>query len=460
MPGLIAQQGLRAIPQSNFVVYIGAAVLGAGAFTATWGAVGLISDACLILAFGIALLHVIFGGLRFSTPAWMWIAPFGLLICIIARWFLPIPANLLAIRYIPSPHVPENVAKGAIWIAALVLVPLTIIAWSAIEPRTPHWVMGSFVGGVTISATISVTDLLRLTHVATSLGYESNNYRQTGLTDHPNTLGFTCAISIPIAMFFMARHGRLTWLGSRVAFVMLLGGVLACGSRGTQIATPIIVLATLMSASERRVALRNILVTLTVSTATLFAFIEALASDVLTELFRFSQAGSASAGDSDAERAILLKQAINDIETYPIFGLGIRHIVEAHNIYIQVLSSGGIVLGCAMLAYWLGLVSSCWKLRQAGNQLGACLLISVLTWLGLGIVENQLTDRLAYFTVGSVAALTSMRQITKREDSSYGARLRYTTNPASRICQVLSIGNGAVDKSGRASTNNSIGEST
>jgi O-antigen ligase len=354
----------------------------------------------------------------------MWIAPLGVIICAVGRWFLPVPENMLAIRYVATPYVPENLNKAAIWMAALVLVPLTIVAWSAIEPRTPRWVMGSFIGGVALSAAISVTDLLQVTSIATSLGYDSNNSRQTGLTDHPNTLGFTCAISLPIAIFFMARRGRVTWIASRLAIVILLGGVVACGSRGTQFAAPIIILATLMSAPERRrAALKNVAITLAVSTAALFVLVETLASNVLGDLFRFSTGGT-GVGDSDAERAILLKQAINDVESYPVFGVGLRHIVEAHNIYLQILASGGLVLGFAMLAYWIGVISSCWQLRARGSYLGACLLISMLTWLGLGTIENQLTDRLLYFTVGSVAALVSVVQSAEKEAYLRGAWLR------------------------------------
>ncbi|MDT5359788.1 MAG: hypothetical protein QOC69_1550 [Mycobacterium sp.] len=424
VPSMTTQQDLRVIPQSRVMVYIGVGILAVGAFTASWGAVGPISDVCLVLALGIALLHVFFGQLRFITPVWMWIAPLGVIICAVGRWFLPVPENMLAIRYVATPYVPENLNKAAIWMAALVLVPLTIVAWSAIEPRTPRWVMGSFIGGVALSAAISVTDLLQVTSIATSLGYDSNNSRQTGLTDHPNTLGFTCAISLPIAIFFMARRGRVTWIASRLAIVILLGGVVACGSRGTQFAAPIIILATLMSAPERRrAALKNVAITLAVSTAALFVLVETLASNVLGDLFRFSTGGT-GVGDSDAERAILLKQAINDVESYPVFGVGLRHIVEAHNIYLQILASGGLVLGFAMLAYWIGVISSCWQLRARGSYLGACLLISMLTWLGLGTIENQLTDRLLYFTVGSVAALVSVVQSAEKEAYLRGAWLR------------------------------------
>jgi hypothetical protein len=455
---MITQRDLRVIPQSQVLVYIGVGILSAGAFTVSWGAVGPISDLCLILAFGIALLHVFFGELRFTVPAWIWIAPLGLFICIIGRWLLPVPEDILAIRYIPSPFVPDNVTKGAIWMVALVLVPLTIIAWSAIEPRTPRWVMGSFIGGITLSAAISITDLLKVTHIATSLGYASNNSRQTGLTDHPNTLGFTCAIAIPIAMYFMARRGRLTWVASRLAFVVLLGGVVASGSRGTQLATPIIILATLLSAPERRAALKNVVITLAVSMSALFVLVEMLASDVLADLFRFTEARSTGASDSDAERAILLNQALNDVQSYPVFGLGLRHIAEAHSIYIQIIAAGGFVLGCTMLAYWIALISSCWRLRETGSHLAACLLISIFTWLGLGVIENPLTDRFLYFTVGSVAALVSIQQIAKKEEYLRDTWLRNTTGPAPPPA-IPSRRNGADTKSRKASANNPIGDS-
>jgi hypothetical protein len=74
---------------------------------------------------------------------------------------------------------------------------------------------------------------------------------------------------------------------------------------------------------------------------------------------------------------------------------------------MQLLAAGGVVLTVGMLAYFFFILRDCWLFSRDGNILARYLMISIATWLVLGIVENEMIDRQLYFTVGCVAALAA-----------------------------------------------------
>jgi O-antigen ligase len=136
----------------------------------------------------------------------------------------------------------------------------------------------------------------------------------------------------------------------------------------------------------------------------------------LIQGFNADQYVISSTEASDAQRLTVLKNGLIDWQSYPVFGSGIRHIPEAHNIYLQLLAAGGVVLLIAMLLYWFWILRDGWRLSQLGIVYARFLMISIVGgWLILGVVENALTDRYEYFTVGCIAALASAN-LTRRQD--------------------------------------------
>jgi len=265
--------------------------------------------------------------------------------------------------------------------------------------------MCAYLVGVSVSSAVAISDLLGLTHIATTLGYQSVNLRQIGLTTHPNTLGFTCAIVLPFAFYFVSTSRR-SWLPA-ISVALLLGGVVASGSRGSQAAMPVVGLIAIMVAKDRKAVLRRVGTALGILGAVGAILMATVARHAVGDLFRFT-GSSGSASQSDEHRALLAIQSFADFQRYPFFGLGIRHITEAHNIYLQLLSGGGLVLLIAMVAYWIFMLRDSWRLHIRGEPMAIALFISVVTWLVLGAIENQLTDRLLYYTVGCIAALMSL----------------------------------------------------
>ena len=381
----------------------------AASFTATWGGIHLgavqIADIFLLLTFVIAAAMVVFGNLRFPIPRWLWAPAFALLACDTVLKYSPIPAGYFAFRYEPAPptpFVPGAVLKSGFWIVALVILPIAAMACTALESRMPKRMMASFLAGVAVCSLIAVTDLTKLTRISPSLtGHAWGENRQTGLSDHPNTLGVACVIAAPFAVYLIG-GSRRPWLPC-IALVLLCDGVVASGSRGAEGVFPAAVLIAIFISPHTKKGMGWLAATFAAATLGSWIVLTQAAPGVLDKLLRFK--GSGSSSKSDAERGILATQAWSDFKKHPIFGIGMEWITDAHNIYLQILSAGGLVLFVAMLIYWFGTLRSCWLGARNGEALGRYLMVSVIAWLVGGAMENQLTDRYLYYTVSCAAAL-------------------------------------------------------
>lgn len=382
----------------------------AAAFTSTWGGirylpVGQIGDAFLALTLALIIGLVIFGNLRFRTPAWIWIAPIAVVVCLAIRWMDPIPWSEIIVRYTEPPFEPNNFPKAIFWLIALIAVPVVIIGATALNPRTPRLVMAAFTAGICVSALVSITDLLGISDIAVELGVTNEvAARQSGLTVHSVMLGLTCVLAIPFALYFIftIRHKWIPALG----LLVLFGGVLASGSRGCQAASVLVLLLSFALAPNKRDrSFKFAVAAVAVAAVALVVFAQIFVGDVLDQLFRFGEVTNIAS--SDQSRSRLAQQAIEDFQKYSIAGLGLKAIVQAHSLPLQLLQSGGLILFVSVVTYWIWCLRDAWVLSRRGHTLARYLFVSIFAWLALGVIENQLTDRLLYYTVGCVAALSA-----------------------------------------------------
>lgn len=380
------------------------------------------SDLFIVLSFGICALLVVFGDLRFVVPLWTFIPVAAIVACVLVRQLDPPPFYLQVLRFQFGLGTPDSLVKAVFWLFALLVVPLTIIACTTLDHRVAVWAMGAYATGTAISSGVAIMDLTgltnigrslsgNLTHLLTNSTVDTSN-RIPGLTDHPNSLGFTATVSIPLAVYFMAAT-RLRWMGT-ILLIALFGGILASGSRGAQMLSPVMVLASLLwlpkQSTNGRSVVRFVSLSALVAAVVGVVVLLSLPHDIRDSILRVTSFGSliSASNASDTGRLTLIGQGLQDWLRYPVFGAGIRHIVEAHDIYVQLLASGGLVLLLAMFGYWFAMMRDCWRLSRIGIEYARFLMLSIAGWLFLGMVENQLTERGIYFAVGCVASLASV----------------------------------------------------
>jgi hypothetical protein len=407
----------------------------AASFTSTWGGVYLFklqsADIFLVLTVGAVLTMVIFGKLRFAIPRWLWAPAVALFACVAAQMYHPIPDSTFALRFEYSTAIgADSGVKSAFWIIALLAVPISAIACTALDARMPRWIVACYLAGVAVCSLVALTDLLGVTSISRYLGYQYDAQRQTGLSDHPNSVGVFCAIAAPFAVYFIS-GSRHRWLPC-TALVLLCGGIVASGSRGAQAIFPAAILISVLISPHKKKVTGWLAGTLTVAVVGGLVALTQSKPHVLDKLFRFDGGEKGSSANSNAERAMLHTQALDDLKTYPIFGIGIKHINEAHNIYLQMMSAGGCVLLAGMLIYWFGALHSSWLNARSGERLAPHLMVSVTVWLVIGVLENQLTDRYLYYTIGVVAAIAA----TWRTETLPHHLLARTRRPGNAIVAV------------------------
>jgi hypothetical protein len=396
------------------------------AFTAPWSLIKpfgpfAVADLMLVLAIIATVPVIIVKRLPFSIPMWFLIPGIVIPICVLARLIDPPPYFWRVLRLQVQQYHPESFLKALIWLAALYIVPTAIIASAMIERRVVDWIMGAYVLGVVVSSVVALTDLFRLTSIAAHLNYNGlgldivydwGGRRFPGLSDHPNTLGLTILISIPMVVYFMGQLDRKYQWAMGVALILLAGGLLASGSRAAQaLAFPCLLVAVVIQTRKKKKETAKALsVTLLVGIATGVGLLLTVLRSDIANILRFTGEGAVGAEASNRDRLTIIQQSWNDWQTYPVFGAGIRHIVEAHSLPVQLLAAGGVVLAGGMVAYFVCILRDAWLLVKSGVPIARFLMVSIGIWLTYGMINNQLTDRELYFTVGCVAALVVLQR--------------------------------------------------
>lgn len=415
---------------SSSVVRFAVAPILLASFTSTWAIVKPIagplalSDYLLALSLVITVPLLIIGKVPLAIPGWIFIPALVIPVCVLVRQIDPPKDHSNVSRLQIQLDNPDSLHHALIWLAALYVVPFAVIAAAAIERRVVEWVMGAYVAGVAVSCVVAITDMLGMTHIAAGLTYQQSaaspvqydwqTTRYAGLSDHPNMLGMVCVISLPIVIYFMSRMRR-TWIPG-MAFIALSAGLLASGSRGAQAFSVMTVVVAVLCVPNRRAVVRAISFTMSIIVAGGVVSLFTVLADSRRWLLRFTGGGDPfEAQRSNESRLGLLEQGWGDFQQHPLFGAGLQHIAESHNIYLQLLAAGGVVLLMGMLAYFACILRDCWRLSRNGMMLARFLMTSIASWLVLGVIENEIVDRELYFTVACVAALVAT---TKRDQGS------------------------------------------
>ena len=225
--------------------------------------------------------------------------------------------------------------------------------------------------------------------------------RTSGFTEFGNALSAVCvvAIAIPIWMV-LAHHGRLRFLGVGLIVGMVLG-IYSAGSRGGAVCVLVTVIAVFLLLPEygRRPA------ALATAGFVLVGALLFLVSSLGTALLHSLRlVGSSNAADSDMVRATVGVQGYRDFAHSPIDGIGLQVVFEAHNVYLQALASGGIVLFVCLAAMLLGSTYDLFRLRTR-TPLAGVLMAGLLGQIAVNFFENMLTNRYMYMGVGLAIGL-------------------------------------------------------
>jgi hypothetical protein len=403
---------------------LGVALLLAAVGTTPWNAVAVggvkLAPALLAGATVLLAVPVLAGRVPLRVRPWMLVLGAAIAAVAVLTWFLPPDPDYFAARYVGdgafvSPPADQvggiSAVQGLEWLVAVVVLPVVVGVACHGRPRLPARLADAWVLGASVSAGVAVTDQLGLTHLSAAiLPFVDVGGRQAGLSVQPNHVAVAAAITVPVAVWRLIRGG--SW-GPRVVAAVCLaaigGGLVVSASRGAMVGAVLAALAVLLTAPRTR------RLTLPLVGAGLLAAVLAVAAvpsllGATGERLRF--AGAESADASDAVRAGIGAQAWQDFLVSPVHGIGLEVALQGHDIYLQLLASGGALLLLGFLAALVALTVDVRALLRHPVPAGppgfvAALALAVGTWLVVCVIENHLTDLFLYVPLALLAALRS-----------------------------------------------------
>jgi hypothetical protein len=433
------------------------------AFTITWNGVrlghgnaaggsgGAFGDATLLLAFAAVLADVIRRKQPIPIPPWLLLAGAGLLLAFLFTMIFPPSSKIMqqlqleeATLAQEGSGIPGQVgALGARadallvgeYLIAIVLIPILLVTVGTTVKRC-RLLLDLFVAGAAINGAIGVLGLAGV-NIASSLASGS---RSAGLTLHPNYLALTCVIALPLAMLWFGRSPRFNVAGV-LAVAALLGGIYASGSRAGFPAAIFAIVVTLIAVPRLRRGLPYLLPVAGIVLVSILLF-TSIGHKLLVQLRLASASGGApntAAASSDYQRSFLANTAWSQIQVRTLTGVGWSQITSAHDIYLELLDSGGAIAMASFLVFIGGMLASLRRglsgpLRNEAMVCG----IAIVAWLANGVFDNQVADKYLYLVPGLLLAIgrtTWLRQAEAAQEVA-PARPRIAPVPAGALVGV------------------------
>lgn len=274
--------------------------------------------------------------------------------------------------------------------------------------------------------------------------------RAAGITYHPNYVGFSSALLIPVAFYLMTAQ-RSVFL--RLVCVGLIGlltaALLASGSRGSVLALAAAVVVWMPNPLGQRFTARQVqamtigVIAILALSSVLLLFGEQMFGDTTSALSRIFRPLS-DTEVSNSIRTEALEIGLNGFWSSPLFGVGYSDIRGVHIAVVQMLYCGGLLAFAAGALWWLGMLDQWQKLRRAMPSL-----TPEFAWLprmffsvALVVIVNNmtqplLTDRNGFMCFGLMLGLLNVRLLPKAirpaDDAAPNPNLRRTPHPVIKL---------------------------
>ncbi|WP_341580059.1 O-antigen ligase family protein [Microbacterium schleiferi] len=296
------------------------------------------------------------------------------------------------------PVVPVAIFAGSI---------VVVIAAFTLPIRTERQlelVAAAFVIGACVNSISAVLDYLNVFDVtAFTASDRLNDTRPPGLTTHSNQLALVTYLALPFAYHLTGR--RPIW---GVSIAVLAAGAFATGSRGALIGAVIVTVLYILI-SGRRVFGKFTIAIL----AAIVVILVATELGLTTGLTRLT--GDASADQSDVERVRRAQVALSEFFANPITGVGFT-TGEAHNFYLEVARSGGLVTLVIMVVFAATVLIAGWRVRRQ-VAIAVPALASASIWFIMAFQQNSLNVRFIWVPVGFVLAAVALSNAISKQPS-------------------------------------------
>jgi hypothetical protein len=109
---------------------------------------------------------------------------------------------------------------------------------------------------------------------------------------------------------------------------------------------------------------------------------------------------------SDYQRSQAASAAWDQIKARPIEGVGFSVIANAHDIYLELLDAGGLIVLTSFLVFCGGIAAAVRRgMLGAQREEAIGLGVAALVWLANGVFDNQVADKYLYVVPGLLLAV-------------------------------------------------------
>lgn len=385
--------------------------------TSSWNALALgplkVTHATLALACLLLAVRAIRRRQVIWAPAWVWLLAGAIVLVALASVLSPPDPGYFAGRY--AEDVPDalanlerlaraNAAAGVQWLVAAAALPLAVCLAAPGRPRLVSLLAQAWAAGSAVSGLVAFADLAKVTQVSTAiLGSAYFGGREAGLAVHPNHLSLSIVMALPVVVWRLARARRPVAVALPVVLVPpMLAGLLAGGSRAGLAGAALVVLVALVVEPRTRRLLPAL-----AGISVLAAGVVVVAVPGVLAMFAgwFRLDGSGGSDASDRIRSGLAGQAWADFLHSPVHGIGFEVLVQGHNLVLQTLASGGLVLFAAYLLAQFGFLLDAWSVHDRGAGVGRALAVCGGAFLLVGMLSNQIADLFVAVPFALVAGL-------------------------------------------------------
>lgn len=281
------------------------------------------------------------------------------------------------------------------WIFALVTLPYIVQILRAKNQKFLKKCIYAWVIGTVANCIVQVIQFTGIIAVSTS-SYKSEQIdgsRFPGLSSHPNALAITICLTLPLVFFPILKMSNIF---KTLFLILFFTSILMTGSRAGIIVFFCTILL-IITRNQKNNSFRFLPIAL-VSFFTLLLILSGI-FELVIENTRLST-GDFSAKNSNSARYLLLEFGWKVFLDYPIAGAGGALIKTSHNIYLQLLSSVGLM---GFLSYSL----FNWKLIRSNQFSSFIEKLPLIVFLLFGSLNNSLSDFYLYFPLGFAYVLLS-----------------------------------------------------
>lgn len=291
------------------------------------------------------------------------------------------------------------------WCVALVSLPFVVQVLKRTNLLLLKRATNVWIYGLMINIVVQIMQFFQLTNtgILTNLHLNLSNSRFPGLASHPNALAISVCLTIPLVfmpLISMPKIKRIIVVG------MMIFSIYITESRAGLIVLALTLSSIIILTKDfGKIQISKLIIVIMVIA---FAFGLGFLAKIIS-LTRLSNQNT-SAKASNSERLQLLEYGWNAFLDYPITGAGAVNLKVSHNIFLQVLSSIGIVGFICFLVFMIQLITI-----KADTLFYEKL--PLIVFLLFGIFNNSLSDFYLYFPIGFAYSL-SLPQLNKNGPTS------------------------------------------